>query len=213
MISTQSYQPNAYSSEDQYLLEMLAATAAIAIENSRLLKEIQWLAITDPLTGLYNRRGLFQLAEREVERYRRFGRPFCVYMIDIDRFKQINDTHGHAAGDQVLVGLANRLKQRIRDIDIIGRYGGEEILVVLPETQLAQGLLAAERARNHIQQVPIHTDRGEIPVTISVGVAEIDGKIADLAALVDRADSAMYAAKQAGRNRVTAYRGDTERVF
>ena len=213
MLSTQSYQPNAYSSEDQYLLEMLAATAAIAIENSRLLKEIQWLAITDPLTGLYNRRGLFQLAEREVERYRRFGRPFCVYMIDIDHFKQINDTHGHAAGDQVLLGLANRLKQRIRDIDIIGRYGGEEILVVLPETQLAQGLLAAERARNHIQQIPIHTDRGEIPVTISVGVAEIDGQISDLAALVDRADSAMYAAKQAGRNRVMAYRGDTERVF
>ena len=213
MISAQSYQPNAYSSEDQYLLEMLAATAAIAIENSRLLKEIQWLAITDPLTGLYNRRGLFQLAEREVERYRRFGRPFCVYMIDIDHFKQINDTHGHAAGDQVLFGLANRLKQRIRDIDIIGRYGGEEILVVLPETHLAQGLLAAERARNHVQQIPLHTDRGEIPVTISVGVAEIDGQISDLAALVDRADSAMYAAKQAGRNRVMAYRGDAERVF
>jgi diguanylate cyclase (GGDEF)-like protein/PAS domain S-box-containing protein len=213
MISAQSYQPNAYSSEDQYLLEMLAATAAIAIENSRLLKEIQWLAITDPLTGLYNRRGLFQLAEREVERYRRFGRPFCVYMIDIDHFKQINDTHGHAAGDQVLVGLANRLRQRIRDIDIIGRYGGEELLVVLPETQLAQGLLAAERARGHVEQHPIRTEHGEIPVTISVGVAEIDAQISDLAALVDRADSAMYAAKQAGRNRVMAYRGGKDRVF
>jgi diguanylate cyclase (GGDEF)-like protein/PAS domain S-box-containing protein len=213
MISAQSYQPNAYSSEDQYLLEMLAATAAIAIENSRLLKEIQWLAITDPLTGLYNRRGLFQLAEREVERYRRFGRPFCVYMIDIDHFKQINDTHGHAAGDQVLVGLAKRLKQRIRDIDIIGRYGGEELLVVLPETQLAQGLLAAERARGHVEQHPIRTEHGEIPVTISVGVAEIDAQISDLAALVDRADSAMYAAKQAGRNRVMAYRGEKDRLF
>ncbi len=213
MLSAQSYQPNAYTSEDQYLLEMLAATAAIAIENSRLLKEIQWLAITDPLTGLYNRRGLFELAEREVERYRRFGRPFCVYMIDIDHFKQINDTHGHAAGDQVLVGLAKRLKQRIRDIDIIGRYGGEELLVVLPETQLAQGLLAAERARGHVEQHPIHTEHGEIPVTISVGVAEIDAQISDLAALVDRADSAMYAAKQAGRNRVMAYRGEKDRNF
>ncbi len=210
MLSVQSYQPNAYSSEDEYLLEMLAATAAIAIENSRLLKEIQWLAITDPLTGLYNRRGLFELAEREVERYRRFGRPFCVYMLDIDLFKQINDTYGHAAGDQVLVGLANRLKQRIRDVDIIGRYGGEEIVVVLPETQLPQALRAAERARNHIQQNPISTDRGEIPVTVSIGVAEIDTQVSDLAALVDQADSAMYAAKQAGRNRVMAYRGETE---
>jgi diguanylate cyclase (GGDEF)-like protein len=211
MLSVQSYQPNAYSPEDQYLLEMLAATAAIAIENSRLLKEIQWLAITDPLTGLYNRRGLFQLAEREVDRYRRYGRPFCVYMLDIDQFKQINDTYGHAAGDQVLVGLANRLKQRIRDIDIIGRYGGEEILVVLTETHLSKALLAAERARSHVQQYPISTDRGEIPVTVSIGVAEIDAQIGDLATLVDRADSAMYAAKQAGRNQVMAYRGELER--
>ena len=212
MLSVQSYQPNAYSSEDEYLLEMLAATAAIAIENSRLLKEIQWLAITDPLTGLYNRRGLFELAEREVERYRRFGRPFCVYMLDIDLFKQINDTYGHAAGDQVLVGLARRLQQRIRDVDIIGRYGGEEIVVVLPETQLSQALLAAERARNHIQGHPIATDKGDIPVTVSIGVAEIDAQVSDLAALVDRADSAMYAAKQAGRNRVLAYQVEKESV-
>jgi len=212
VLSVQSYQPNAYSSEDQYLLEMLAATAAIAIENSRLLKEIQWLAITDPLTGLYNRRGLFQLAEREVDRYQRYGRPFCVYMLDIDQFKQINDTYGHAAGDQVLVGLASRLKQRIRDIDIIGRYGGEEILVVLTETQLSQAMLAAERARNHVQQYPIPTDRGDIPVTVSIGVAEIDAQIGDLATLVDRADNAMYAAKQAGRNQVMAYRGEVDRV-
>lgn len=213
MLSVQSYQPNAYTPEDEYLLEMLAATAAIAIENSRLLKEIQWLAITDPLTGLYNRRGLFELAEREVERYRRFGRPFCVYMLDIDLFKQINDTYGHAAGDQVLVGLTNRLKQRIRDVDIIGRYGGEEIVVVLPETQLSQALRAAERARNHIMKDPINTDRGDIAVTVSIGVAEIDTQVADLAALVDRADSAMYAAKQAGRNRVMAYPGEMEPVY
>lgn len=206
MLSSQSYQPNAYTTEDQYLLEMLAATAAIAIENSRLLKEIQWLAITDPLTGLYNRRRLFELAGREVERYRRFGRPFCVYMLDIDHFKEINDTYGHIAGDQVLVELAQRLKKRTRDIDIIGRYGGEEILVVLPETQLPQAVQAAERARIYVQERPIHTERGDIPVTISAGVAQIEAHIPELASLVDRADSAMYAAKQAGRNQVMAYK-------
>ena len=205
MLSAQSYQPNAYTTEDQYLLEMLAATAAIAIENSRLLKEIQWLAITDPLTGLFNRRGLFELAEREVDRFRRFGRPFCVFMLDIDHFKMINDTYGHSAGDQVLLELANRLKKQIRDIDIIGRYGGEEILVVLPETHITQAMQAAERARHTVQKHPFQTDRGDIPVTISAGVAQFDTTIPNLASLVDRADSAMYAAKQTGRNRVQAY--------
>lgn len=212
MLSTQTYQPNAYTTEDQYLLEMLAATAAIAIENSRLLKEIQWLAITDPLTGLYNRRGLFELAEREVERFRRFNRPFCVYMLDIDHFKQINDTYGHTAGDQVLIELANRLKRKIRDVDIICRYGGEEILVVLPETRVSHARQAAERARLIVQERPILTERGEIPVTISIGLAQIDATIPDLATLVDRADSAMYAAKQAGRNQVMAYPEQKEEI-
>jgi diguanylate cyclase (GGDEF)-like protein len=205
MLSVQSYQPNAYTIEDQYLIEMLAVTAAIAIENSRLLKEIQWLAITDPLTNLYNRRGLFELGEREVERFRRFDRPFCVFMIDLDLFKLVNDTHGHAIGDQVLVGLTRGLQGQIREIDIIGKYGGEEIVVVLPETEIEAAMQAAERLRQFVQAHPFPTDRGDITVTISIGVAQISAHITDLATLIDRADSAMYVAKQAGRNLVRAY--------
>lgn len=206
MLSAQCYQPNAYTEEDQRLLEMLAANAAIAIENSRLLKEIQWLAITDPLTGLYNRRGLFDYGQREVERFRRFGRPFSAILIDIDLFKQINDTYGHAAGDQVLVALANGLGSQIREgIDIIGRYGGEEIVILLPETELRGGLQVAERLRQYVEANPIVTDRGTIPITISAGVAEFKETTPDLAMLIDHADSAMYTAKQSGRNRCKAY--------
>ena len=206
MISAQSYEPFAYSTEDQYLLEMLAAHAAIAIQNTRLIKQIQWLAITDPLTGLYNRRGLFELGQREVERFRRFGRPFVAIMLDIDLFKIVNDTFGHNTGDQVLVALADGLRQRVRvDVDVVGRYGGEELVVILPETDLAGGIQAAERLRKFIEGMPIPTDRGILSITISMGVAEFRAHIPDLATLIDRADSAMYQAKQSGRNQVRGY--------
>ncbi|MBN2148842.1 MAG: GAF domain-containing protein [Anaerolineales bacterium] len=205
MISAQSYEPHAYSTEEQYLLEMLAAHAAIAIQNTRLIKQIQWLAITDPLTGLFNRRGLFDLGQREVERFRRFGRPFVAIMLDIDLFKIVNDTYGHNTGDQVLIALANELKERVRDVDVVGRYGGEELVVVLPETDLEGGIQAAERLRIFIENMPIPTDRGLLSITISMGVAEFHANIPDLATLIDRADSAMYQAKQAGRNQVRGY--------
>jgi diguanylate cyclase (GGDEF)-like protein/PAS domain S-box-containing protein len=206
MISAQSYKPHAYSTEDQYLLEMLAAHAAIAILNTRLIEQIQWLAITDPLTGLYNRRGLFNLGEREVERFRRFGRPFVAIMIDIDLFKNVNDSYGHTIGDQVLVALSIELKKRVRDVDVIGRYGGEEIVILMPETDLASGYQAAERLRRYIAELDILTERGKVAITISMGVAEFRPHIPDLATLIDRADSAMYQAKQAGRNQVKGYR-------
>ena len=205
MISAQAYEPHAYSTEHQYLLEMLASHAAIAVENTRLIKQIQWLAITDPLTGLYNRRGLFEYGQREVDRFRRFGRPFVAIMLDIDLFKNVNDTHGHNIGDQVLVVLANELHKKVRDIDILGRYGGEEIVIILPETDQVGGIQMAERLRKHIAGLFFPTDRGEIRITVSMGVAEIKSHIPDLATLIDRADSAMYQAKQAGRNQVRGY--------
>ena len=205
MVTAQTYQPYAYTNEDLNLLEMLAANAAFAIENARLFEEIQWLAITDPLTELYNRRGFFELGEREVERFRRFGRPLSAIMLDIDHFKAVNDTYGHSIGNQVLVGLAKSLKKNIREIDIIGRYGGEEIVIVLPETHLEGGILVAERLRRIVESTPFSTDRGMVGVTVSEGVAEFMENIPDLAILLDQADSAMYAAKQGGRNQVRAY--------
>jgi GGDEF domain-containing protein len=163
MISAQSYKPHAYSTEDQYLLEMLAAHAAIAVENTRLIKRIQWLAITDPLTGLYNRRGLFELGQREVERFRRFNHPFVAIMLDIDMFKNVNDTFGHNIGDQVLIALADEMRKRVRvDVDVVGRYGGEELVIILPETgrlAVSGGGTAAQ-----IYRGSAHSNRARYPI-------------------------------------------------
>lgn len=205
MLAAQSYKPNAYTTEDKLLLELLAAHAGVALENSRLVKEIQWLADTDPLLGIYNRRRLFEEGNREVERFRRFEHPFSAIMIDLDHFKQINDSFGHAVGDQVLIALTHLLQEQIRDIDVLGRYGGEEIVILLPETTLQGGVQVAERLRQQVESLPIQTDRGKLRITVSAGVAEFRLTIPDLATLLDRADSAMYLAKQSGRNLVRSY--------
>lgn len=202
MISAQSYLPDAYTLEEQSLLELLAAHAAVALDNARLFREVQRLAITDPLTGPYNRRGLFEMGQREIERYRRFGRPLSIIILDIDHFKEINDSFGHAIGDQVLRGLAYCIRQHIREVDSLGRYGGEEFVILLPETPREAAAQAAERLRLQIASSPIQTTNGVLTITVSLGVAQFNEKTADLDALIDRADAAMYAAKQSGRNRV-----------
>jgi len=192
----------AWSEEEMRLCQTLANQAAITIENVRLFEESQHQAVTDPLTGLYNRRGLFQLGEREVERVRRFGHPLAAIMLDIDHFKQTNDTYSHAIGDQVLRALADCCRATIRDTDILGRYGGEEFALLLPETDAKGAYNLAERLREKVAMTPVLTERGAINITISLGVASYTEQIPDLAVLLDHADTAMYAAKQSGRNRV-----------
>jgi len=198
--------PGKFSAEDAKRLQPLANAAAIALENARLFGEVQRLAITDGLTGTYNRRHFFELAEHELNRASRFGHPVSAILLDVDHFKQVNDTYGHAAGDQVLRVLAERCGESIRDIDILGRYGGEEFAIILPATDLSGARNVAERLRQCISDVPVLTDRGDITITISVGVASNDQ---DVAALLNRADAAMYAAKQAGRNRVAVFRSES----
>jgi diguanylate cyclase (GGDEF)-like protein/PAS domain S-box-containing protein len=202
MLSTQSYQPKAYNPEDEHLLEMLASYAAIALENARLFGEVQKLAITDPLTGAYNRRQLFDLGQREFNRAHRFDRPFSVILLDIDRFKVVNDTYGHATGDLVLRILTQRIQEIIREIDVLGRYGGEEFVVLLPETNGTAALSVAERVRSQAGRMPIPTEHGDVIVTISIGLTEISADTPDFSAMVARADAAMYDAKKAGRDRV-----------
>jgi len=194
-----------FSVEDAIKLQPLANAATIALENARLFGEVQRLAITDGLTGMYNRRHFFELAERELNRARRFEQPVSAIMLDLDHFKQVNDTYGHAVGDQVLRVVAERCGESIRDIDILGRYGGEEFAVILPGTDLPGTQTMAERLRRYIADVPVPTDKGDLTVTISLGVAssaQDQDDEEDVAALLNRADAAMYAAKQAGRNRV-----------
>jgi len=160
-------------------------------------------ATTDDLTGLSNRRHFWDLAGREFSRARRYGRSLAVLAADLDHFKQVNDTHGHAVGDEVLRAFAVRAEASLREADVIGRTGGEEFMVLLPETTLEGARGAAERLREAICSSAFDTSAGHLPVTISVGGAMVDFETeAEVDVAAQRADRALYAAKAAGRNRV-----------
>lgn len=205
-ITVQSQQPDAYSATDLSALEMLAATAAIAIQNAHLFAQVQQLATVDPLTGVPNRRSFYDAASREIDRCARYGHHLSVIMIDADHFKSVNDQYGHMAGDQVLSAIAARCQDNLREVDMVARYGGEEFVVLLPETSHPQALQVAERLRERIVSTPIPTDAGPVSVTISLGVASSAGPptppIDDLLELADRA---LYSAKAAGRDQVWGY--------
>jgi len=187
---------------DLPVMSIFAKQIGISLERARLFQEVQSLAITDPLTGLHNRRSLFELSRVEFSRAHRLNRPICCMMLDLDHFKQINDNYGHQIGDQVLQEFANRCKNSIRDMDLIGRYGGEELIIILPETNLITALQIAERMCESVAEALIKIPNGVINVTVSVGVAAKDENTAQLETLIARADQAMYIAKHKGRNRV-----------
>lgn len=197
-----------FGRHDLILLEAMANQASIAIENARLFEEVQRLAVTDDLTGLHNRRGFFEIARRELERAQRTGRPLSALMLDIDGFKRVNDTYGHAVGDDVLRHLAERCRRAVRDIDIVGRYGGEEFAVALPETDLKSAVEAAERIRSAIGDTPFDTEVGPLAIRVSIGVALLaDQPDHTVELLLDRADTAMYLVKQAGGDGVRSADG------
>ena len=201
-ISLESPQVAAFSESDLRLLSSFAATATAAIHNTRLHGEVQKLAITDALTGLYNRRGFFELGQREVERSRRFQRPLVAIMMDVDRFKFINDVYGHPVGDRVLQTVAKRCADNLRRIDILGRFGGDEFTILLPETDIYRARGVAERVRQCVAATPVPADEALVEVSVSLGIARATNATPDLDVLISRADAAMYLAKQAGRNRV-----------
>jgi diguanylate cyclase (GGDEF)-like protein len=187
---------------DLPIMSIFAKQIGVSLERARLFQEVQNLALTDPLTSLQNRRSLFQLGRVEFARSQRMQRPFCCMMLDLDHFKQINDQYGHLIGDHVLQEFAKRSKNSVRDIDLVGRYGGEELIILLPETDRATSMEVAERLRNSIACTPIQVFDKEIAVTVSIGVACQDENTTDLETLIARADQAMYIAKHKGRNRV-----------
>ncbi len=194
--------PGFYTQKHIEILQIFAGQAALALQNALLFDKIRTMALIDSLTRLPNRRYLFTLGEREVKRVHRFGHSLAALMLDIDHFKRINDTYGHAIGDEVLARVAERLGRVVRNIDIVGRYGGEEFGVLLPEASLADALEVGERLRKAVGEQLIQTSGGGIAVTISVGVAEWRDDMDDLTELLDVADQGLYMAKQAGRNRV-----------
>jgi len=183
------------------LFEVTKTQGFIKLEQA--LKIINELAIRDELTGSHNRRHLIRLIENEKERTARVGNLFCLCLLDIDHFKRINDTYGHQAGDTVLREFAATVQRQIRDSDSFGRYGGEEFLLMLPETSIDEALALAERVRANIAGLGF-SELPELAVTVSIGVAEfrIDESIAQTVA---RADEALYQAKSGGRNRVVRY--------
>ncbi len=204
VLAVDSRQPAHFTADHVRVATAFADQVAIAIENARLYEDVQKLSMTDPLTGLHNRRGLFEVGRRELERARRFDHALSLLMLDLDRFKAINDTHGHGVGDEVLAEIAQRCKRTVREVDILSRYGGEEFVALLPETGLTDAQRIADRLRNAVERQPIVTEAGSLSVTVSVGVAALRPSFAALDELLDAADTALYAAKAAGRNRVRA---------
>ncbi|MGH6769316.1 MAG: diguanylate cyclase [Xanthobacteraceae bacterium] len=169
--------------------------------------ELADLALKDALTGIHNRRHFVHQLDGEWNRYRRYRRPLSLLVLDIDHFKSINDRYGHDVGDQVIVHVARLCREQTRDSDVVARIGGEEFAVLLPETDLADAHIAGERLREAVTRRPVPSSEGDIAVTVSIGTVQVDPTMADPAALVKRADEALYAAKRSGRNRVVAARG------
>jgi diguanylate cyclase (GGDEF)-like protein len=186
--------------EQSSLFDGVASQTAIAIKNAELYEAQEENALTDELTKLDNRRALAQRFLQEMQRARRHHNAIAFLMVDLDHFKQVNDTYGHPAGDAVLHQLAQILKTSARESDVCARYGGEEFALILHETNESGARTLAERIR---QAVGAATFPGGLKLTVSIGVAATDD--AELfTQLMDRADHALYAAKQGGRNRVEA---------
>jgi len=195
-----SDQPQVDLGEGIEVAAALAAQGMTAYDKAILFMQVQMLAVKDELTGIANRRRFFEVAARDLAAAARHDRPLTVLMVDIDHFKQVNDTYGHATGDDVIRIVATRLADQIRQTDVIGRYGGEEFALLLQDA--GPGNLLPERLRMSICDEPIRTRSGELTVTVSIGLAFRTADDLDIESLLSRADGELYRAKEAGRNRV-----------
>jgi diguanylate cyclase (GGDEF)-like protein len=203
------FETNFYTDQHANLLSIFAGQASLALQNAGLFSEVQQLAIIDDLTGLFNRRHLFELGKREFNRAQRFHRPLAVVMLDLDYFRNVNDIHAHLTGDQVLRQVSDRCKASIREVDVIGRYGGDEFTIICPESSFEEAQTVSERLRKNIAREPFMTLAGPVNLTASLGIAVMTPDTPDLATLVDFADKAMYVSKHNGRNLVTGYENTT----
>ncbi len=200
VFNAESRTVGAFSETDERLLMTFAGQLATAIEKVRLFEEVASLAVTDPLTGLFNRRHFFSVAGIEFQRAKRHGRDLALIMLDLDYFKVVNDKFGHAAGDLVLRTVATQCLSIVRATDLICRFGGEEFTVLLPETTPSSAVVVAEELRREIAHLRVRHETEEIMVTASMGVAGFDDACDDLEHLLRRSDHALYAAKRAGRD-------------
>ena len=188
---------------------MLSALAAfyrrtVLIAEDRLRKQ----ATLDPLTGLNNRRHFETLATHVLARSQRDGTPVALLLCDVDHFKRVNDEHGHAVGDEVLIAMSRLLGHNLRDGDVLARWGGEEFLALMPACPLDNACAVAERIRAAVHATPVDVGTASLTITLSFGVAQVHGA-ADLQAAIARADKALYEAKNGGRNRVSVARSNS----
>jgi diguanylate cyclase (GGDEF)-like protein len=203
LIALYNFGPRDFTETDAQVAELFASQVAIAMDNSRRVEQYELQAVTDGLTGLYNRRAFMPLGEKEVGRARRYRRPLSLILFDIDHFKRVNDSHGHLIGDHVLEVLTRLVGKTTRATDIVCRYGGEEFIVLMPEAGREEGLAMAERLRQEISRMTVVTAGGTLSLTVSLGVAALRPEEDDnLESLIARADRAMYQAKAAGRDTV-----------
>jgi two-component system, cell cycle response regulator len=196
--------PGAYRGDAVRRLEVVAMQAAQTIQRARLFEATERLATTDGLTGLVNHRTFQLRLDEHLAAAQRYGKKLSLLLTDVDHFKSVNDTYGHPVGDVVLKGVARILKAEARTTDVAARYGGEEFALVMPETDLAGALEAAERIRARVGEATFRTGQGDLRVTISIGVATFPEDGRAKAELVARADAGLYHAKRHGRNQTVA---------
>jgi diguanylate cyclase (GGDEF)-like protein len=208
VLALDSASHGAFDQDDVQPLESVADICAAAIQNANYFEKMKQLAYVDGLTGIFNRRYFEMRIAEELERASRFMGRMSVIMVDIDHFKRLNDEFGHLLGDEVLRGVSNILKQQLRKVDMVCRYGGEEFAIVVPETTGANAMVVAEKLRRQIETHPF--PGVPRPVTISCGVADYPTHGSTRDEVVAAADSALYLAKQAGRNQVVAASGRKE---
>jgi diguanylate cyclase (GGDEF)-like protein len=192
---------SAMDQESLRMIEVIAIQAAEAVLRAQFFDQMEQMAITDGLTGLLNHRAFQAKADEALAQARRYGRRCSFVLIDVDHFKSVNDSYGHPGGDVVLKGVAQLLRQKGRDTDIVARYGGEEFAIVMPETDSNGARVIAERIRECVGSHAFSTELGPIKVTVSLGVATFPSDANEKQELIDLADQALYQAKRQGRNR------------
>ncbi|KQC13909.1 MAG: hypothetical protein APR63_06930 [Desulfuromonas sp. SDB] len=201
---------NNFTHRDLELLDVFSILLGAALERSRLYEEKEKLAIKDGLTGLFNHRFLQEILDEEISRGQRSNKPLSFIIIDLDHFKNVNDTYGHRAGDKVLKTIARFITDSVRKFDFVGRYGGEELALVLPDCTNRQALIVAEKIRSGIENLEIEVDQDKIlTVTVSIGVSSYPLRAVNKEDLIEDADRSLYVAKQKGRNKI-AYSGSVQ---
>lgn len=195
-----------FTDDDLPLLQAVADFSAIAIDNARVYEKVSKLIITDDLTGLYNAKHFHELLEYEIDRARRYSSQVSLLFFDLDHFKSVNDTHGHLVGSRMIAEVGRVIRRSIRSSDRAARYGGDEYVVVLPNTSKSGAIIVANNMLERLHKYPFVTDSGKpVSITASFGVATYPDDADDKSSLIRAADSAMYDAKDAGRNEVRGF--------